>query len=523
MSSALSCFPSPASGAKISARHANPVLPGFYPDPSIVRVGPDYYLINSTFQYFPAIVISHSRDLVHWRQIGHVFSDTKALDLDDFLDGCGVWAPDISYHDGEFFIFYCLVQLSKDRSLNVRGNYMVRARHILGPYSRPVQLTVEGNDPSHFVDEDGSHHLLYAAGIPRGKGVKIVRLSDDCTHTVGEPRWLEFEPEKRAPEGPHLLRRGDYYYLTLAAGDGIYRGHHQLIARSRHLHGPYEPSPLGPFIVEHDTAAPYYHHGHAKLVNTADDDWRAVYLLRRQIAGFSPLGRETALDTVRWRADGWPVLNEGAGPSDLSASNPAPLRDDFDSTSLDLAWMFIRKPLPGGHDLASHPGHLRLTGGAVGPDSARGVNALLRRESSHAYVAVTRVEFNPPSGAEAGLLAYYDTSSHVKFVVAGDVCAVLRLTVCDRGQYRQIAEVPLVGTASLFLRMKVRGLAREFDFSYDGALWLHVGLVRDCSFLSDEGTANWGFTGTLLGLYARRGPNEKPLRADFDWISMDPA
>jgi xylan 1,4-beta-xylosidase len=485
-------------------------------------VGPDYYLINSTFQYFPAIVISHSRDLINWRQIGHVFSKTSDLDLSDFHDGCGIWAPDISYHDGEFFIFYCLVQLTKDRSLNVRGNYMVKARHVLGPYSSPVQLTVEGNDPSHFVDDDGSHHLLYAAGIPRGKGVKIVRLSDDCTRTIGEPRWLEFEPEKRAPEGPHLLRRNGYYYLTLAAGDGIYRGHHQLIARSRHLHGPYEPSPLGPFIVEHAPTAPYYHHGHAKLVTTPDGDWHVVYLLRRQIAGFSPLGRETALDAVRWREDGWPVLNDGAGPADLPAGAPAPMRDDFDAPELDLAWMFIRKPLPGGHDLASHPGHLRLTGGLAGPDSPRGVNAVLRRESCHAYVAVTRLEFSPPRGAEAGLLAYYDTASHLKLVLAGDVCAVLRLTKCDHGISSLVAEVPLVGTAALFLRMQVRGLTREFDFSYDGTRWLHVGTVRDCSFLSDEGTAHWGFTGTLLGLYARRGADEASLRADFDWITVDP-
>ncbi|MCU0792715.1 MAG: family 43 glycosylhydrolase [Opitutaceae bacterium] len=502
---------------------ASLALPGFSPDPSIVRVGSDYYLITSTFQFFPAIAIHHSRDLVRWSMIGHVFSRPEELDLSDFFDGCGIWAPDISHHAGEFYIFFCLVQLTQDRRVNVRGNYMVKSRHILGPYSRPVQLTTEGNDPSHFVDTDGSHHLLYAAGIPRGKGVKIVRLSDDCTRVVGEPRWLEFEPEKRAPEGPHLVHKDDHYYLTLAAGDGIYRGHHQLIARSRHLHGPYEPSPLGPFIVERSPEAEFYHHGHAKLVTTPEGLWRAAYLLRRRTGGFSPLGRETAIEAVHWRADGWPVLNAGDGPADRPPPPPAALRDDFDTAALDPSWMFIRRPLPGGHDLAVRPGFLRLAGGVSAPDALVGVNAVLRRETNHAFVATTRLEFVPTPASEAGLLAYYDTSSHVRFVVAGDLGAILRLSIQDRGCHRILAETPLLDTDTIFLRMTVRGLVREFAFSYDGMRWLSAGTAPDCSCMSDEGTANWGFTGTLVGLYARRSPEGSALRADFDWLAIDPA
>ena len=162
--------------------YTNPVMAGFFPDPSVVRVDDDYYLVNSTFEYFPAIVISHSKDLVNWQQIGHVFSKSEDLDLTYFFDGMGIWAPDISYHDGEFYVLYCLVQLSKDRTTNVRGNYMVKSKSINGPWSKPVQITDFGSDPSLFVDDDGEHYMLFAAGIPTGNGTKIVKLNKECTN-----------------------------------------------------------------------------------------------------------------------------------------------------------------------------------------------------------------------------------------------------------------------------------------------------------------------------------------------------
>ena len=509
----------PADQARVAYR--NPVLPGFFPDPSVVRVGADYYLINSTFQYFPAIVISHSRDLVHWRQIGHVFTNPEELDLTGYLDGCGIWAPDISYHDGHFYIFYCLVQLTPDRTVNVRGNYMVRSRDILGPYSKPVQLTTEGNDPSHFVDEDGAHYMLYAAGIPRGKGVKIVRLSDDCTRVVGSPSWLEFEPEKRAPEGPHLLRKDGYYYLTMAAGDGVYRGHHQVVARSRHVLGPYEPSPHPPFIVEHSADASFYHHGHAKLVETADRGWWCVYLMRRRISGFSPLGRETAVDRIDWLEDGWPVLNHGEGPSDHAPLTVHSNRAfQFEGPELDLSWCFIRRPPFDGYCLASRPGHLRLRGGSSGLDSPTGVCAVLRREACHRYVATTRVEFYPRPGEEAGLVCYYDTDNHVQLVLANESGARLQLSARARGTSTLVADLPVSAQRPVWLRLEVDGLDRSFSFSHDGETWNHVATLGDCGFMSDEGTSGWGFTGTMVGFYARRAPDQLPLQADFAMLLL---
>ena len=230
--------------------YTNPVIPGFFPDPSVVRVGDDYYCINSTFEYFPAIVISHSKDLVNWEQIGHVFSKSEDLDLSYFFDGMGIWAPDISYYNGEFYIFFCTVQLSKDRSTNVRGNYMVKSKSIYGPWSKPVQITDFGSDPSHFVDDDGEHYMLFAAGIPTGNGTKIVKLNKECTKMVEEPRWMETEGKKSAPEGPHLLKKDGYYYFVMAASSGLFNGHHMLVARSKSVYGPYENSPNNPYLTQ---------------------------------------------------------------------------------------------------------------------------------------------------------------------------------------------------------------------------------------------------------------------------------
>lgn len=522
-----------AAGATSSAGHVyrNPVLPGFFPDPSIVRVGADYYLVSSTFQYFPSIIISHSRDLVNWRQIGHVFTRSEDLDLRGFDDGCGMWAPDISYHNGEFYVFYCLVQLKQDRSVNVRGNYMVKSRGILGPWSKPVQLTTEGNDPSHFVDDDGSHYMLYAAGIPKGRGTKIVKLSDDCTRVVEGPYWMEFDPEKRAPEGPHLIKKDGCYYYTLAAGDGIYRGHHQLMARSRNLLGPYEPSPHGPFIVEQHPEAEHYHHGHAKLVQTQRGEWWAVYLFRRRVGGVSPLGRETGLDRVDWRSDGWPVLNQGKGPSIDKAVSPFGAtnwvaagtacggRDDFDGVDLGLDWEFVRNPESAGFTLTGRPGFLRLHGSEAGLDNVSARNILVQRERNHTYTATTWLDFKPSEGEQAGLVCYYDTKDFISLGLAGGAGRCVRLEVNRRGEKTVAAEHPQVDAHGVYLRVQVEGLRRSFSYSYDGKRWLAAGVVENCTFLSDEGTPNWGFTGTMVGLYAVRGSTGRALEADFDWFS----
>jgi xylan 1,4-beta-xylosidase len=512
-----------------SSTYSNPIVPGFFPDPSIVRVGEDYYLVNSTFQYFPAIIISHSRDLVHWEQIGHVFTDSKVLDLSGFRDGCGVWAPDISYHEGEFYIFYCLVELSPDRKVNVRGNYMVKSKSIHGPWSKPVRLTDEGNDPSHFVDDDGTHYMLYAAGMPKGTGTKIVKLNKECTKVVEGPYWMSWGMERGHPEGPHLFKKDGYYYHHMAAGGGWYEGHHQVIARSRNLYGPYEPSPHNPFIAQLDRNAAVQHQGHAKLVQTPKGDWWAVYLCQRRTGGRSQLGRETGLDKVDWHPDGWPVLNGGRGPSvtntvpDLPQS-PVPIpppKDDFQTQKLALRWEFLRNPDHSRFSLTERPGFLRIRTGKSDLDSPTVRNVILQREVSKNYTAETRLEFAPKDGEEAGLVCMYDGSSFIKFALTGKEGQLkLLLEECRKKVCKSLAEVSGIKPGPVFLRVTVRDLKRSFSYSHDGKSWIEAGIVPDAGFLSDEGTAFWGFTGTMVGVYAIDKGSGNSIPADFDWFSI---
>ncbi len=512
-----------------SASYTNPILPGFFPDPSIVRVGEDYYLVNSTFQYFPGIIISHSRDLVHWEQIGYVFTDSKDLDLSGFRDGCGVWAPDISYHDGEFYIFYCLVELSRDRKVNVRGNYMVKSKSIHGPWSKPAQLTDEGNDPSHFVDDDGTHYMLYAAGTPKGTATKLVKLSPDCTKVTEGPYWMSWGPERGHPEGPHLFKKDGYYYHHMAAGSGWYEGHHQVIARSTNIYGPYEPSPHNPFIAQLDKTSPIQHQGHAKLVQTPKGDWWAVYLCQRRTQGKSQLGRETGLDKVDWLPDGWPVLNGGRGPSvtnavpDLPQAPVPPIspKDDFQAENLGLQWQFLRNPEPSGFSLTERPGFLRIRTGKADLDSTEVRNVILRRETDKNYSAETKLEFAPKAGEEAGLVCMYDGSSFIKFGLTGKQGELkLILEECRKKVRKTVSEVKDIKPGPIFLKITVNGLNRSFSYSNDGKKWIEAGIVADAGFLSDEGTSYWGFTGTMVGIYAIDKGSGNAIPADFDWFSI---
>lgn len=531
----------PFLGPKISSQeYRNPVLTGFFPDPSVVKVGDDYYCVNSTFEYFPAIIISHSKDLVHWKQIGHVFDKSADLDLTAFWDGMGIWAPDISYHDGEFYVFYCLVQLKKDRSYNVRGNYMVKSKSISGPWSEPVQLTDHGNDPSHFVDVNGDHYMLFAAGIPVGNGTRIVKLSKDCRKTEGDPVWLETAGKKAAPEGPHLIQKDGYYYLTMAASGGLFQGHHMLVARSKNMLGPYENSPYNPLLAQRDSQAVNFHQGHGKIFQTQKGEWFTMVLSQRRLSdhmkdkpavkGVSPLGRETSLIGIEWTEDGWPRERPVRKPLDIGIKPDLPefrqtnrYSDEFDALTLTLPWQFRRNPLEGFYDLSEKKGFLRLYSSNHDIDTILGRNLIVQRERSHHYEASTFMIFHPETREQAGITCYYDTKTYARLGLQRDSLGklVLLLEQMIKGKPDITHVVTNISSTSIFLKVIVDRLKRTFQYSYDGISWHHAGTIEHAWYLSDQGTPIWGFMGTMVGLYSfNRGTNRR-IPADFDWFRVN--
>jgi xylan 1,4-beta-xylosidase len=272
------------------------------------------------------------------------------------------------------------------------------------------------------------------------------------------------------------------------------------------------------------------HQGHAKLVETQQGEWWTVYLLQRRIKGFSQLGRETGLDRVDWREDGWPVLNGGQGPSETSPVPKLPLApqrtgqsDDFNAGELGVQWQFVRKPDPAHCSLTERQGWLRIYGGALDVDSPLARNVILQRETRQNYTAVTKLELKSVAGAQAGLLCYYDTKSYIKLALAEQDGRRLVLEECRKGVKKRISEMPMPGTGAIHLRVRVDGLSRSFEHSADGRQWREAGFVPDASFLSDQGTPQWGFMGTMVGVFVVGPDSSDPAAGDFDrFYVLDP-
>ena len=293
----------------------NPILPGFYPDPSVIRVGADYYLVNSSFAYYPGIPVFHSKDLIHWTQIGNAIDRPGMLDFSGLGTSRGVFAPDISYHDGLFYIVNTCV--------DCKGNFVITAKDPKGPWSDPVWLPFGGIDPSIFWDDDGRAYIVYndgPEGTPLYNGHRALWLQgfDPKTMTMtGTPQVLvnggvDISKKPVWIEGPHIFKKDGHYYLNAAEG-GTADNHSEVIFRADSVAGRYVPWSDNPILTQRDLdparADPITSSGHAKLVEAPDGQWWSVFLATRPYdGGLYNTGRETFLLPVTWTDDDWPVI-----------------------------------------------------------------------------------------------------------------------------------------------------------------------------------------------------------------------
>jgi len=349
----------------------NPIIRGTHPDPSICRVGEDYYLCTSTFAYFPAAPVFHSRDLVHWRQIGHALTRREQLPLDGVAIPRGMYAPSLRHINGRL---YMITTPMGHPQLGCRHLY-VSTGNPAEEWSDAVWIDQPGIDPDLFQDDDGRTYLLRNTSDEPGPRRLVMGEIDLKTGTLlGEMKELWKGTGGYEPEGPHLYHIGDWYYL-LAAEGGTGYGHMVTIARSRSLWGPFESSPLNPILSHRDVRPhPIQCLGHADLFQDHTGNWWMVFLGVRPPNGWSALqhlGRETFLAPVTWE-NGWPVVN-GGRPVELLMEAPLlppaecpmpPVREEFDSPTLGLDWMTLRQPPEGTWSLEERPGWLRLHGNA---------------------------------------------------------------------------------------------------------------------------------------------------------------
>ena len=295
----------------------NPVLRGFNPDPSILRVGDDYYIATSTFEWFPGVQIHHSRDLRHWRLVARPLERRSQLDMLGNPDSGGIWAPCLSYADGLFYLVFTDVK-SHIGPFKDTHNYLVTAPSIEGPWSDPVYLNSSGFDPSLFHDDDGRKWLVnmiwdHRKGKNKFAGIALQEYSPEERRLVGPIRNIFRGTELGLTEGPHIYKRNGWYYLITAEGGTRYN-HAVTVARSRSLFGPYEVHPDNPVLTAADKPdLELQRAGHASLVETQTGEWYFAYLCGRPLRSSRRciLGRETALHPVEWTEDGWPRLAGG--------------------------------------------------------------------------------------------------------------------------------------------------------------------------------------------------------------------
>jgi xylan 1,4-beta-xylosidase len=524
------------SGAMTNPTVRNPILPGFHPDPSIVRVGADYYLANSTFEWFPGIRLHHSRDLRDWQPVGHALTDEAMLPLRGVPDSGGVWAPSLSYHNGRYWLVYAVVYTTagpfKDMDI-----LLVSASSIMGPWSQPIHLGGGGFDPSVFHDDDGRSWLVNISWDARPDrspfaGIVLQELDLDRGCLVGEQRRILTHDE--LVEGPNLYRHGGWYYLMLAEG-GTGWNHGILMARSRTIDGPYTLDPDGSLLTSRDNPGlSLQKAGHGEIVQTPTGEWYLVHLASRPVLARgerrSMLGRETCLQRVRWTEDGWLRLANGTHwpddhvelpgvPADTSADFE-PSRDDFTQSSLSVEWNSLRQPMTDSWvNLTERPGWLRLRG-RQSLQSRFSLSLVARRLTSTQLVVTTSVDCAPMyPGQHAGLVFWYDTTTHFFLGVTGSECGPrILLASTDDGHYKErVTDIEV--RSPVQLRGALEGAHLRFSVSFDGEEWQAVGPVLDASVLSDDYGSALRFTGAFVGL-AAVDSHAARLPADFAFFEM---
>ena len=529
----------------------NPILRGFNPDPSIVRVGDDYYIATSTFEWFPGVQIHHSRDLVHWHLLTRPLNRASQLNMLGDPDSCGIWAPCLSYADGLFWLIYTDVKRfgrasvagASGASMRDFHNYLVTSPRIDGDWSDPVYLNSSGFDPSLFHDDDGRKYLLnmlwdHRPGNNRFAGIVLQEYSVKERKLIGERKNIFPGTELGFTEAPHLYKRNGWYYLLTAEG-GTGWGHVVTMARSRNISGPYELHP-DTYIMSarHRPDAELQRAGHASLVETRNGETYMAYLAGRPLRnrGRCTLGRETAIQKMVWDEDDWLRTLDGEGVPTIETPAPglpvhefpsALVREDFNSPQLPIDFQWLRTPWPEEiFSLTARPCFLRLFGRETIGSSFR-QSLVARRQQSHCFSAATVVEFEPDHFQQlAGLVCYYNSTKYHYLYLSRDetVGKYLRVMSCAPDALQADAftpSIPIPPGRPVHLRVEVDYERLHFAYRAEGADndWRWLPQQFDASILSDECSAPGqpNFTGAFIGM-ACQDLAGTGKHADFDFF-----
>ncbi|UOQ71579.1 glycoside hydrolase family 43 protein [Hymenobacter cellulosilyticus] len=520
----------------------NPILTGFYPDPSIVKVGPDYYLVNSTFSYFPGIPVMHSRDLKNWKQVGNVISRPSQMNFLGDRMTRGLFAPAIEFHNGTYYVTCTLI--------DHKGNFVVTAKNPAGPWSDPIFLPeVKGIDPSLYFEGDKAY-VIYNSDPPDNKplydghrSIKMIELNPQTLQTVGEAKivvngGVDLSKKPVWIEGPHLMKRNGWYYLYAAEG-GTSVNHTEVVFRSKSALGPFVPYEKNPILSQRelpkDRKDPITSAGHAQFVEGPDGKTYAIFLAVRPYEGnYYNTGRETFIVPVVWK-DEWPVMDPGpngvqysykANFAEVKQPGARPQSGNFAYTltfekQLDPALLFLRTVDSSNFSLSKARGlTLKLK-----PETCAetGNPAFVGKRQQHLYCTTeTELNFAPKAAHEkAGLVVFQDEKHFYYLCKSVDngkpVLQLFKSKPADAKQPELLAQAPLTAaTARVQLRIQAQADTYSFHFSENGKTWTTLKDKVDARFLSTQEAG--GFIGCLFGMYATSSGQPTTNTASFTWL-----
>ncbi|OBX07984.1 beta-xylosidase [Gallibacterium salpingitidis] len=512
----------------------NPILTGFHPDPSIIRVDDTYYIANSTFEWFPGVRLHQSKDLLNWELLPSPLSTKTLLDMKGNPSSGGIWAPDLSYADGKFWLVYTDVKVTEGAFKDMT-NYLTTAENILGPWSDPIKLNGVGFDASLFHDDDGRKYLVQQTWDHREykhpfNGITLTEF-DTATMKLKPQtaRTIYTGTDVKLVEGPHLYKINGYYYLFAAEGGTVYT-HQEVVARSKTLDAySFETDPDVAFITNFDTPKfELQKQGHGALVNTLEGEWYYASLCGRpwhhstesitDPRGWCTLGRETSLQKVYWNDNGWPKVEGGTGgqiyidlPQGVTAQTKSTVNDQFDdftSSELSPNWNTLRVPFS---DYFGDVGNGKLS--LIGRGSLANtheVSMIARRWQHFYFEAETKVKFDPFSYQQmAGLTNFYN-DRHWSFVFITydeQKGRVIEVAENNRGQYRSLLQENAIQVPDnieyIWLKTIVEKQFYYYEYSFDGQQYTRIPVKLDAKILSDDYVLqSYGgfFTGAFIGL-----------------------
>ena len=531
--------------ANAQLKYANPILAGFYPDPSICKVNQDYYLVNSSFAYFPGLPLFHSTDLVNWKQIGHALERNEQLDLSNAGISRGLFAPTIRYHDSTFYIVCTLI--------DKKGNFIIKAKDPKGPWSNPVWLNgVYGIDPSLFFDNDGKAYITFNGNPPDNKSlysghrsIRIVEFDVQKMKVVGNNEVLvnggvDFSRKPIWIEGPHIFKKDNYYYLICAEG-GTGSNHTEVVLRSDSVKGPYIPYRNNPILTQKDLDPnrqnPISSAGHCDFIEAQNGKWFSVFLgCRPYQDDFYNTGRETFLAPIEWK-DGWPIITHESETIQYQYPVPLPsitkkisndfsgnfsFRDDFKSKKLNDRFVFLRNPTVGLYTLDTINKQLILPLKATTLSEKYNPAFVGFRQSHLKGEATTSVGFNAKADNEKAGLVVFQNETHYYFICKSikenNSVVELYRSALKEGEINELITTVKISNKNKSIQFKIEANNDQYSFYYceEGKKYVLL-KTMDAKLLSTYEAG--GFVGALYGLYSTSNGTETQNTASYHWFA----